>query len=197
MGPSARCSAGTGTGTNDSVDDQLFIDSVRAADPQAFRRLVDRELDPVFRLAYRILGDREDAEDVAQDTFVTAYRSIATFRGDGPIGAWLRTIATRLAIRRATERSAETQLSPQLDGPDQTEPGPLAAVLSAERGAAVRRAINALSEAQREVVALRLFGELTLQEIADATGQPLSTCKSHLRRGLQRLRVALRDEVAA
>jgi RNA polymerase sigma-70 factor, ECF subfamily len=179
------------------VDDQLFIEAIRAADPKAFRRLVDRELDPVFRLAYRILGDREDAEDVAQDTFVTAYRSIATFRGDGPVGAWLRTIATRLAIRRAADRSTETRLSPQLDDPDQTDLGPLAAVLSAERGAAVRRAINALSDAQREVVALRLFGELSLQEIADATGQPLSTCKSHLRRGLQRLRVALRDEVAA
>jgi RNA polymerase sigma-70 factor, ECF subfamily len=179
------------------VDDLRFNEAIRAADPKAFRRLVDRELDPVFRLAYRILGDREDAEDVAQDTFVTAYRSIATFRGDGPIGAWLRTIATRLAIRRAADRSAETRLSPQLDDSDRTEPGPLAAVLSAERGAAVRRAINALSEAQREVVALRLFGELSLQEIADATGQPLSTCKSHLRRGLQRLRVALRDEVAA
>jgi RNA polymerase sigma-70 factor (ECF subfamily) len=179
------------------VDDQPFIDAIRAADPHAFRRLVDGELDPVFRLAYRILGDRQDAEDIAQDTFVTAYRSIATFRGDGPIGAWLRTIATRLAIRRAADRSRETRLSPLIDDADATEPGPLAAVLSEESGAAVRRAIGALSEAQREVVALRLFGELTLQEIADATGRPLSTCKSHLRRGLQRLRVALRDEVAA
>jgi len=178
------------------VDDQPFIDAIRAADPNAFRRLVDRELDPVFRLAYRILGDRDDAEDVAQDTFVTAYRSIATFRGDGPIEAWLRTIASRLAIRVASERSAETQITGDFDDQD-SQPGPLAMLLSEERAAAVRRAINTLSEAQREVIVLRLFGELSLKEIAAATGRPLPTCKSHLRRGLQRLRVALREEVAA
>jgi RNA polymerase sigma-70 factor (ECF subfamily) len=179
------------------VDDQPFIDAIRAADPDAFRRLVDRELDPVFRVAYRILGERQDAEDVAQDTFVTAYRSIATYRGDGPIGAWLRTIATRLALRRAADRSAETHVSYELEDPNRTEPGPLAAMLSAERESAVRTAIAGLSEAQREVVTLRLFGDMSLQEIADATGQPLSTCKSHLRRGLERLRATLRDEVAA
>ena len=178
------------------MDDQPFVDAIRAADPHAFRRLVDRELDPVFRLAYRILGDREEAEDVAQDTFMTAYRSIATFRGESPVGAWLRTIAYRLSIRRASDRSAETRLIGDLDEQN-PEPGPLSMLLSAERADAVRRAILTLSEAQREVISLRLFADLTLKEIANATGRPLPTCKSHLRRGLQRLRVALRDEVAA
>ena len=158
--------------------------------------MVEREVDPVFRLAYRILGQTQDAEDVVQDTFVIAYRSIDSYRGDGPIGAWLRTIATRVALRRAAARMAAVRLSPDLNEPERRELGPLDAVLSEERAAAIRRAIGSLSEAQREVVVLRLFGELSLQQIADATGRPLATCKSHLRRGLAWLRVALRDEAA-
>ena len=92
------------------MDEQAFIDAIRAASPDAYRRLVEREVDPVFRLAYRILGNAQDAEDVVQDTFVTAYQAIATFRGDGTIGAWLRTIAARLALRHATRRSAARSL---------------------------------------------------------------------------------------
>jgi RNA polymerase sigma-70 factor (ECF subfamily) len=184
------------------VDEQAFIEAIRAARPDAFQRLVEREVDPVFRLAYRILGNSQDAEDVVQDTFVIAYRSIDTFRGEGSIGAWLRSIAARLAVRHATRRSSapsvdvlEMELSDTQAVPGIS--GPLAGVLSDERAAAIRHAIALLPEGQREVIALRFFGELTLPEIAETTGRPLPTCKSHLRRGLVRLRDTLRTEVAA
>jgi RNA polymerase sigma-70 factor (ECF subfamily) len=182
------------------VDEQAFIDAIRAASPDAFRRLVEREVDPVFRLAYRILGNAQDAEDVAQETFVIAYRSIDTFRGEGTIGAWLRTIAARLAVRHATRRhpaASVDKLAFELPDAAPGASGPLAGILSGERAATIRRAISELPEAQREVIALRFFGDLTLLEIADMTGRPLPTCKSHLRRGLIRLRQVLRSEVAA
>ncbi len=182
------------------MDEQAFIDAIRAASPDAYRRLVEREVDPVFRLAYRILGNAQDAEDVVQDTFVTAYRSIASFRGDGTIGAWLRTIAARLAVRHATRRSSAAAvdvLELELSDTPPSTPGPLARLLSDERAESIRRAIATLPDGQREVIALRFFGDLSLPEIAQATNRPLPTCKSHLRRGLQRLRAELRPEVAA
>jgi RNA polymerase sigma-70 factor, ECF subfamily len=182
------------------VDEQAFIDAIRAGSPDAYRRLVEREVDPVFRLAYRILGNAQDAEDVVQDTFVTAYRAIATFRGDGTIGAWLRTIAARLALRHATRRSATRAFDVlELEVTDESPsiPGPLAGLLSDERAASIRRAIASLPDAQREVIALRFFGDLSMSEIAEATNRPLPTCKSHLRRGLKRLQADLRAEVAA
>jgi RNA polymerase sigma-70 factor (ECF subfamily) len=182
------------------VDEQDFIEAIRAASPDAFQRLVEREVDPVFRLAFRILGNAQDAEDVVQDTFVIAYRSIDTFRGEGTIGAWLRSIAARLAVRQATRRPHLSSLNVQdveLSDASTSPSGPLAGLLTGERAAAIRHGIATLPEAQREVIALRFFGELTLPEIAATTGRPLPTCKSHLRRGLIRLRDVLRAEVAA
>ena len=185
--------------TNDNVDEQAFLDALRAARPDAFSTLVAREIDPVFRLAHRILGNAADAEDVVQDTFVIAYRSIDAFRGEGTIGAWLRTIAARLAVRRATRRSSApvVDVGVELADGGPTAPGPLPALLSVERDAAIRRAIAGLPDGQRDVITLRFFGDLTLNEIAEATGRPLPTCKSHLRRGLRRLRDLLGTEVAA
>ena len=182
------------------MDEREFIQAIRAARPDAYRHLVEREVDAVFRLAYRILGNAQDAEDVAQETFVTAYRSIETFRGEGTIGAWLRTIAARLALRHATRRSSKQASGYLTDDVTEAYPGPsnpLAGVLSAEQAELIRRAIGGLPQAQREVISLRFFGDLTLPEIATATGRPLPTCKSHLRRGLIRLRESLRTEVAA
>lgn len=182
------------------MNEHEFLDAIRAGSPEAYRRLVEREVDPVFRLAYRILGNAQDAEDVAQETFVTAFRSIGTFRGEGTIGAWLRTIAARLAVRHVKQRSATSASNPfseELIDAHPGTPGPLAGVLSAEEAASIRRAIGGLPEAQREVVTLRFFGDMTLPEIAQTTHRPLGTCKSHLRRGLGRLREVLRPEVAA
>jgi len=76
-------------------------------------------------------------------------------------------------------------------------PDPLGAAIAAERGLAVRNAVTALKEPYREIVALRFFAELSLNEIADATGRPLGTVKTHLHRGLARLRDALAREAVA
>ena len=125
-----------------------------------------------------------------------AYRSIGTYRGDGPLGGWLMRIATRQAFRRLGQRRDAAELPPELPV---GAPGgdPVAAALAGERELAVRLAVAALSDPYREVVGLRFFGELTLEEIAAATGRPLNTVKTHLRRGLERLRPLLGSEVKA
>ena len=134
-----------------------------------------------------------------------AYRSLGSWRAEGPFGAWLSRIAVRLAIRNAGKRKQVTWLDPIAAEAD--EPGqdryrtsgasdavdPAHTVLRAEQDAIIRAAVARLDEPYREVVALRFFAERSLLEIAEATDRPLGTVKTHLHRGLARLRKALED----
>jgi RNA polymerase sigma-70 factor (ECF subfamily) len=185
--------------TPSAFDDASVVRAVLDGDRDAFRVLVDRESAAIVRACYRILGDMHEAEDVAQEAFVSAYRSLASWRGEGPIGAWMSRIAVRLALRQAGRRKAVTWARPigeletdpvaSLPAGSRTQPEQVA--LRAERASATRRAVAGLDEPYREVVALRFFGERSLDEIATLTGRPLGTVKTHLRRGLLRLRDGL------
>jgi RNA polymerase sigma-70 factor (ECF subfamily) len=179
-----------------AVDDRGLVDAVLGGDRDAFRLLVEREQVAVYRACLRILGRPHDAEDVAQESFVMAYRAIGSYRGDGPLGGWLMRIATRQAFRRLGQRRETVQLGVELPS---AGPGfdPVAMTLAGERQRAVRLAVAALGEPYREVVALRFFGDLTLDEIAGATGRPVNTVKTHLRRGLERLRQIMGEGAAA
>jgi RNA polymerase sigma-70 factor (ECF subfamily) len=167
------------------------VEAVLAGDRDAFRVLVDREGPAVVRACHRVLQDLHEAEDAAQEAFMTAFRALPTWRQDGPFGAWLTRIAIRIALRRLKQHKRVTWLDPMQ--PRAAEdvrhaPDPAAVTLRAERAADVRAALGRLDEPYREVVALRFFGELSLEEIATQTGRPLGTVKTHLRRGLLRLR---------
>ena len=163
-----------------------------------------------MRSCYRILGDLHEAEDASQEAFVTAYRALGTWRGEGPFGAWLARIATRIAVRRAGRRRPVAWIDPRPVPQDGPAPGgrdlvgeaaltaalgndmdPAHLAVRAERAAAIRTAVAGLDEPYREVVLLRFFGELSLAEIAIQADRPLGTVKTHLHRGLERLRRSL------
>jgi hypothetical protein len=95
-----------------TTDDRTLVDAVLAGDRDAFRHIVEREGPSVVSACARVLGDRAEAEDVAQEAFVIAYRSLGSWRADGAFGAWLSRIAVRLAIRRASQRKQVTWLDP-------------------------------------------------------------------------------------
>jgi RNA polymerase sigma-70 factor (ECF subfamily) len=186
-------------GPSPVLDDATVVRAVLDGDREAFRILVDRELSGVVRAAERLLGDRQEAEDVAQEAFVIAYRSLASWRAQGTFGAWIARIAVRLAVRRAARRRVVPWARPRPvdDEEDRTPavPGgpndPEWIAVRGEQARDVRRAVAALDEPYREVVALRFFADRSLDEIAAMTGRPLGTVKTHLRRGLLRLRGGL------
>ena len=177
---------------DEGVDDRALVDAVLAGDRQAFGHLVERETRSVYRACLRILGRPHDAEDVTQESFVAAYRAIRTYRGEGSLRAWLLRIATRQSFRRLSQRRATVDLdaipAPRLADASNE---PTRVVIDLESRRAVQEAVAALPDPYREVVALRFFADLSLAEVADATGRPLNTVKTHLRRGLERLRPTL------
>ena len=185
-------------------DDAAVVAAILGGDRDAYRVLVERESAGVVRACHRILGNLGEAEDVAQEAFVTAYRSLATWRGDGPFGAWLSRIAVRLALRQVARRKNVAWVRPvageDIDQQLQALPAgratdPEQVALRGEHQRAIRDAVARLDEPYREVVALRFFAERSLEEIAGITGRPLGTVKTHLHRGLLRLRGRLDEGV--
>jgi RNA polymerase sigma-70 factor (ECF subfamily) len=141
-----------------------------------------------------VLGDLHEAEDAAQEAFVTAFKSLAGWRGDGPFAAWLTRIAVRIALRRVQRRRDVRWIDPADPAAGVDIPGgpdPAMTTIRAERAASVRAAVARLDEPYRETVALRFFADLSLEEIATQTGRPLGTVKTHLHRGLLRLRTVV------
>ena len=206
-GAGSELESGSGSIAAELRDDRATVKAVLAGDRDAFRRLVEREGPPVVRACHRVLGDIHEAEDIAQEAFVTAFRSLPTWRGDGPFGAWLSRIAVRLALRQAGRRRTVTWLDPTAGAGGPTDRASAALVeasidaahahdpqalwMRSERATSVRQAVADLDEPYREVVSLRFFAELSLDEIARQTGRPLGTVKTHLHRGLARLRTSL------
>jgi RNA polymerase sigma-70 factor (ECF subfamily) len=160
----------------------------RDGDEAVLREVYERHARVVYGLAVRALGRHHDAEDITQQVFVRAWRARSSFdAGRGSLGGWLvgitrRQIADRLAAR-AREREVADRAGtvgdpgPFPDVPDQV----VDAVVVADE-------MNRLPDQQRTVVRLAFFDDLTHQQISALTGLPLGTVKSHLRRGLERLR---------
>lgn len=170
----------------------LLLRRARAGDRDAFARLVHRHREAVYRAAYWILSDREDALDATQEAFLRAYRYLGSFDGRSSFATWLRRIATNAALDRRERRRREresTQGLPEEDllGDGRGE-GAEERVEREERRRLVREAIEALPPAQRAAVLLRDVEGRSYAEISAALGIPRGTVMSRLYYGRQNLR---------
>ncbi len=167
-----------------------------SGDRNAFATIVQRYQSQVLAHCLRMLGNREDAADAAQQAFILAYRRLATHEPDQPFRPWLFRIATNVCIDlyRRRRRQADPVEDEVLERT--TDPGedvPTLAELTEDRER-VRRAVAALPEKYRTLVVLYYFEGLSYQEIAGQTGLSIGTISTQLHRAKQRLRKQLTEE---
>ena len=169
--------------------DRQIIQEIRNGQPRRFAVLVDRHKDRALTLAVRMVGNREEAEELVQDSFVRAFRSLDDFRGDARFGTWFYRIVYNVCMT-GVMRKKELLSDAGEDFADVAAPegDPLSQLEEAELQAILAEAIGRLPGQQRAALTLFYVQDLTYEEIAGVTGQPMGTVKTHLFRGRERLR---------
>lgn len=165
-----------------------------AGSNEAWDTLVRAHQQPVFRLAYLLLGDVDDAEDAAQETFIRAFRALKTFDTDRALRPWLFSIAANLARNR--RRSIARYLA-AIQRLGRNEPAHAASIESNHAAGwdaqTVWQAIRRLGHQDQEVIYLRIFLEMPVEDTSAALGLPPGTVKSRLHRALERLRQIIQE----
>jgi RNA polymerase sigma-70 factor (ECF subfamily) len=177
-----------------TTDEELVARS-RGGDLDSFNQLVLRWERPIYALAYRVIGREEEARDIAQETFLRAFRALKGFKGQAKFSSWLYRITLNLC-RDWMRRERRTPIAQTPEGVDLVELAGEATpwesvedlVSRKELGRAVAKAMSALPEEQRTAIILKEYQGLTFQEIADLLECPLSTVKTRLYQGLTVLR---------
>lgn len=183
--------------------DRSLLRRLQGRDERAFRDLIDGHRDKIYNICYRMLGNKHEAEDVAQEVFITVFKTISSFRGDSKLSTWLYRIAVNhsknrikyLARRHDRDRDeldeSSNGVAGQIGGPMPTSPD--RAFEGQQLEAVVRAAIGELDDDHRVVVVLRDLEDLTIEEICDITGLPDGTVKSRLHRARLVLRKKLQQ----
>ncbi len=176
------------------IDDDEERELARAfvrGDTADLKRVYDRWSRLVFTLAWRSLGDRSEAEDVTQATFVSAWRSRATYDADqASLGTWIIAISRR---RIADAHRARAQRERVVDALEQHAEPAVEDAPDVADAIFVARELELLEPEARTVVRLAFYDDLTHTQISERLDMPLGTVKSHLRRSLQRMRTRLED----
>jgi RNA polymerase sigma factor (sigma-70 family) len=183
------------------ADEELrLVADAQHGDVESFNILVRRYESRVYNLSFRMLGDADSAADAAQDAFLSAFRSLRSFRG-GSFRSWLLRIATNACYDalRARKRRPAVSLDMELEEGDESplqipdgSEGPDDAVLRRELATAIQTGLGYLPEDQRLAVVLSDIQGMAYEEIAQITGANIGTVKSRLSRGRARLREVLR-----
>jgi len=187
------------------LSDRAFVTKARSGDADAFRALVDRHSRSLFRLAYRMTGNQQDAEDVVQESLLRAYRQLARFDERASFGTWLYRIATNcsLDLVRARRRRNEHIAPADDDGAADPvamvpalDPSPERSALSGELRQRVAEAMNELSETERAAFVLRHYEGMHIDEVSRVLDCQPGAAKHSVFRAVQKLRRALEPIVS-
>ncbi len=180
--------------------DQAAADEVRKGNPVAFRVLVERHSRSVFRLAYRMCGNEQDAEDLVQETFLRAYKQIAKFDGRSAFSTWLYRICANCSLDLLRSRKSRREVKIQdrgeqpqdwLEAVAAPQPGPERLTQSSQVAKLLEPALNQLSEMERVAFILRHYEGCDIEEIARTLGVQANAAKHSVFRAVQKLRRAL------
>ena len=187
----------------DPAEEAGWFQAVARGDRNSFRKIYDRFRGVIFSTVYKVLNDREDSEDTAQEVFAQIWQKAHLFKASrGRPLTWVATMARNRAIDRLRTKQRRAQLGLNFQEQEaaeeqmQTRDASDDAAFS-ERAATLRGAMGRLTEGQREALELVYFGGLTHTEVAARLGLPLGTIKARVRRGLARLRESLPDDPPA
>ncbi|MCE5207263.1 MAG: sigma-70 family RNA polymerase sigma factor [Chloroflexi bacterium] len=181
-------------------DDSLSLQKLQSGDRDEFARLVERYSDQIYRLAMKMLANSQDAEDVLQETFLKAFRSIHNFKGFSSINTWLYRIAVNEALMLIRKRKPDQmQVDLDVDEDDDQipmqivdwEPMPEDQLMSTENIAHLNRLVQSLSPALRVVFLLRDVQEMSVKETAEVLGITEISVKTRLSRARFKLRQGL------
>jgi RNA polymerase sigma-70 factor (ECF subfamily) len=159
--------------------------------PGAFDLIVERHRRTVYQLCYRFVGSHEDASDLSQDVFLRAYRGLRTFRGQSSLGTWLYRIGVNVCLNRVAVKVPRTEAIEEREHVDTKTESPVERVLRGERAVRVRTAVAQLPPKQRATLILRIYHELSHQEIADIVGSSVGAVKANVFHALQNLKKIL------
>jgi RNA polymerase sigma-70 factor (ECF subfamily) len=160
---------------SDSTSDAEYVRRLQRGETDAFEMLVRRHEKTIFNLVYRMLGDYDEAAEVSQEVFLSAYRAIGRFRGDANFSTWLY----RIALNHTSTRRSDPQ------------PGPAETMEKKEIRERVQRALNNLEPDDATVILLRDLQDIPYEEVARLLEIPVGTVKSRLHRARQALKSQL------
>jgi RNA polymerase sigma-70 factor (ECF subfamily) len=178
------------------LTDQALVLGALRGEVQAYGELVQRYQTSVYNVCYRMMGERQAAEDQAQEAFVRAYQRLETFDLERPFGPWIRRVATNLCLNHLNRAAPDT-------APLDEEYGDVAVARlgqpekefqRAERARTVRAALESLPPHYRAVIEMRHYQDLSYAEIAEALGLTMSEVKTHLYRARKTLAVRLKSD---
>lgn len=173
--------------------DRDLVDKWRRGDPTAATTIVSRHSDALARFAVN-LGAREDVEELVQDTFVRAFGSLHSFRGDSALRTWLFTIERRLVLDRRPAAKRAPAVTPVTESSAATQFTALDSMVAAETEQQVRVAIERLSPTQREVFTLRVSEGLSYRDIAEVVGSTEGAARVHYHNAMRAVKEYLSDE---
>ena len=189
------------------LTDSAIVTKARLGDADAFRVLVERHGRPLFRLAFRMTGNQQDAEDVVQESFLRAWRQLGRFDDRASFGTWLYRIATNcsLDVMRSRKRRAKQEAGPEAAGSEMEDPilslpsgdpTPERVAMSGEVRERVAEAMNELSASERTAFVLRHFEGMRMEDISRVLGCQPGAAKHSVFRAVQKLRRALEPLVS-
>jgi len=181
---------------SEAISDAECVRKLQRGETDAFETLIRRHQKTIFNLVYRMLGDYDEAAEISQEVFLSAYRAIGNFRGDANFSTWLYRIALNQATTRRKSLNTRQQRSVPIENTEPASdphPGPAESMEKKEIRQRVQQALNRLDPDDAAVILLRDLQDVPYEEVARVLEIPIGTVKSRLHRA----RLALKSELAS
>ena len=185
--------AGTGDAALTELDEAQLVEACLAGRAGAFDLVVERHRRTVYQLCYRFVGNHEDASDLSQDVFLRAYRGLKSFRGGSSLATWLYRIGVNVCLNKVTVKKPLTEDIDARQHVDTVHEAQDERVLREERAVRVRAAIAKLPPKQRSTLVLRMYQDLSHEEIAKILDSSVGAVKANFFHAMGNLKKILSE----